>query len=247
MSPEHERAAQALRKASSILAITGAGISAESDIPTFRGEGGFWRSYDPEQLATWRAFKQDPATVWKWYDHRRRLIAGAQPNAAHKALAALEKAGKRVFIITQNVDDLHEGAGSQSVTHIHGLIWQVTCLKEKTTWEDRAVPLATIPLFCPSCGSLVRPNVVWFDEELPEDVCARIDAYFKVEKPEVALVIGTHATFDYIRDYAIRAKRMGALLVEVNPEHTVLTPLVDVAVHEPAGDVLARFVEPAGV
>lgn len=242
MSADLERAAQALHMANNILAITGAGISAESGIPTFRGGGGFWRLHDPEKLATRRAFDRDPTTVWQWYDYRRQLIARAQPNRAHRALAAMEKLGKRVLIITQNVDDLHERAGSRRVAHIHGSIWHVTCAKEGATHELREVPLAQLPPRCSRCGSLLRPNVVWFDEELPEDVCAEIEGYFRSEKPEVALVIGTRATFDYIRDYALRAKALGATLIEINPEHTFLTPFANLAIHEQAGSALGRFV-----
>ena len=240
MLSDKDRAAEALRKARSILAITGAGISAESGIPTFRGEGGLWQSYNPEQLATWPAFENDPKKVWQWYDGRRIRIANAQPNRAHHALARMEAEGKRVVIVTQNVDDLHERAGSGQVIHLHGSIWQATCLAEQITYELRETPLAEIPPRCP-CGGRLRPNVVFFDEEVPAHVVAAIETYFARQKPDVALVIGTRATFDYVLGYALRAKKRGALLVEINPETTPLTPFADLAIHEKAGEVLGRL------
>lgn len=237
MCSDIQHVADVLRSSTEILVITGAGISAESGIPTFRGEGGYWRSHDAAKLATLQAFEGDPKTVWEWYDYRRGLIAGARPNAAHLILAALEKQGKRVFIITQNVDDLHERAGSLEVAHIHGSIWEVMCLAERRVYEDRHVPLAQIPPRCP-CGGLLRPNVVWFDEELPADVVATIEAYYSQRRPNVLLVIGTQGTFDYIRCYVQRAKDLGALVVEINPTATAITQLADHVLHQTATEGL---------
>jgi NAD-dependent deacetylase len=218
--------ADVLRSANEVLVISGAGISAESGIPTFRGPAGYWRHFDPVKLATHKSFTEDPKTVWEWYNYRRVLIASSEPNSAHVALATLEKLGKRVVIITQNVDDLHERAGSTEVIHIHGSIWHVTCLAQGTTYENREVPLSEIPPKC-ECGSLLRPAVVWFDEELPADALASIDRYFQQSTPDVVLVIGTEATFDYIRGFVEQAKGSGAFVVEVNPTPTVITPVAD--------------------
>jgi NAD-dependent deacetylase len=240
MCSDIKRVAEALRSSTDILAVTGAGISAESGIPTFRGEGGYWRSYDAAKLATLRAFQEDPKTVWQWYDYRRRMIAEARPNAAHLILAAIERHGKRVFIITQNVDDLHERAGSREVIHIHGSIWEVTCLAERRVYEHRQAPLAQIPPLC-HCGGLLRPNVVWFDEELPAGALATIEAYYSRRKPEVLLVIGTEGTFDYIRHFVRQAKDLGALVVEINPAVTAITPLADYALHWPASEALSML------
>jgi len=234
------RVAAALRNAKKILVLTGAGVSAESNIPTFRGEGGWWRSQNPQELATVTAFNRDPHFVWEWYDYRRGLVAAASPNAAHRALAGFENAEREVFIITQNVDDLHEKAGSRHVVHIHGSIWTVICLKDGTSHEDRRVPLPELPPRC-SCGGILRPGVVWFDEDLPRAACAEIESYFLRTRIDVALVIGTEATFDYIRDWALRAKDSGALLVEINPTETAMTAHADVRLRGKAGELLAAI------
>jgi NAD-dependent deacetylase len=236
------RVADALGKAKTILVLTGAGISAESNIPTFRGEGGWWRSHNPQELATFKAFRENPHLVWEWYDYRRGLIAAASPNAAHRALASLENNDREVFIITQNVDDLHEKGGSHHVVHIHGSIWTVICLKDGKAYEDRRVPLPDLPPKC-ACGGLLRPGVVWFDEELPSAACEEIENYLRHTKIDVVLVIGTEVTFDYIQDWALRAKRSGALLVEINPTETRLTPYVDVRLEGKAGEILQEIVK----
>jgi NAD-dependent deacetylase len=245
MCPDSQHVAEVLRTSTDILVVTGAGISAESGIPTFRGAGGYWGSYDAAKLATLQAFEEDPKTVWEWYDYRRCMIAAARPNAAHLILAALERQGKRVFIITQNVDDLHERAGSLEVAHIHGSIWEVTCLSERRVYEDRHVPLVQIPPRC-HCGGLLRPNVVWFDEELPTDILATIEAYYSKRRPDVLLVIGTEGTFDYIRAYVQRAKDLGALVVEINPTTTAITQLADYVLHEKATKGLSMLAGEAG-
>lgn len=232
-----EKVKSALLSAQRILVVTGAGISAESGIPTFRSKGGWWRSSDPEQLATLAAFRENPGRVWEWYDYRRKLIAEAEPNLAHKTLAAWERHGKRVVIITQNVDDLHERAGSSQIIHIHGSIWHVKCLKDGRVYEDRRVPLPEIPPHC-SGGGLMRPNVVWFDEELPAPECERIETFFKQGKVDLAFIIGTEATFDYVRGYALEGRRDGALLVEINLKPTPLTESVDIHLRGKAGEIL---------
>lgn len=232
--------ARKLRDARNVLVLTGAGVSAESDIPTFRGEGGWWRSLNPAELATFAAFEKDPKLVWEWYDYRRSLIANASPNAAHRILAELEAPAREVFTVTQNVDDLHERAGSHRVVHIHGSIWEVTCLEDGKTYEDRRVPLPDLPPTC-DCGGLLRPGVVWFGEALPPSACALVEDYFHRSWIDVALVIGTEATFSYICDWALRAKRSGALLVEINPSPTVLTQFVDVKLQGKAGQILEEL------
>lgn len=228
---------EAFRHSANILVITGAGISAESGIPTFRDPGGYWRSYDPAKLATWDAFTNDPVTVWEWYDHRRQVIASAAPNAAHRTLASLDKSGKSVFIITQNVDDLHERAGSANVVHIHGSIWEVTCLAERRTYQNRQVPLPEVPPRC-ACGGLLRPNVVWFDEELPAQPLEAISTYFNRHKPDMVLVIGTEGVFDYIGDFVRRATNLGATGLEINPSRTRISGLVDFNIHASATEGL---------
>lgn len=236
-SADLRKVIQRLREAGKVLVLTGAGVSAESNIPTFRGEGGWWRSRNPAELATFAAFEKDPKLVWEWYEYRRGLIANASPNPAHVVLAELEAPDREVFIITQNVDDLHERAGSHRVIHIHGSIWNVICLKDGKSYEDRRVPLPTLPPTC-ACGGILRPGVVWFGESLPPDASAHVDDYLRHTHIDVALVIGTEATFGYIGDWALRANRSEALLVEINPNPTVLSPYADVRLQGKAGEIL---------
>jgi NAD-dependent protein deacetylase/lipoamidase len=238
-TPELRMVIRRLREARSVLVLTGAGVSAESNIPTFRGEGGWWRSLNPAELATFTAFEKDPKLVWEWYEYRRGLIANASPNAAHRALAGLDGPGREVFIVTQNVDDLHERAGSHRVVHIHGSIWRVMCLKDGRAYEDRRVPLPALPPTC-DCGGILRPGVVWFGEALPPTACAQVEDYLGHTRVDVVLIIGTEATFSYIGDWALRAKRAGALLVEINPNRTVLSPYADVRFDGKAGQILEQ-------
>lgn len=240
--PGFDAAVEAVRKAKNILVLTGAGISAESGIPTFRGKDGWWKSRNPQELATMTAFRADPRFVWEWYDYRRGLVANAEPNAAHRALAWMESVGKNVFIITQNVDDLHERGGSRHVVHIHGSIWSMICMKEGKRFEDRRVPLPELPPLC-DCGAIMRPGVVWFDEELPREACAEIGSYFARTAPEVVFVVGTYVTFDYIAAWAVEAKRKGALLIEVNPDETVLSSRADVVLRGKAGEIFRAIQE----
>lgn len=228
-----------LRPGGRVLALTGAGVSAESGIPTFRGKEGWWRQEDPTRLATQAAFDRDPAHVWEWYEYRRGLVAEAEPNDGHRALAAWERSGVEVLVATQNVDDLHERAGSGAVTHIHGSIWRVRCEGCGAQSEDRRHPLPERPPRCEACGGLLRPAVVWFGEMLPDAPIGRIRS-FLAGGVDLALVIGTEASFGYIQGFALEARRGGGLLVEVNPSRTVLSDVVDVRVAEPAS-VLARL------
>ncbi len=230
-----------LARARNVMVITGAGISAESGVPTFRDEKGLWKQFDPTEYATPDAFKRDPAKVWKWYDERRINMARARPSPAHKALAALEKAGRRVFIVTQNVDDLHEQAGSKEVVHIHGLLWRVRCERDGTILENREAPLSENPPFC-MCGEVMRPDIVWFGEELPKQPVARIVHYLLEGGIDLCLIVGTEATFGYIVQWALQARETGAMVVDVNPRDTGLGSLVDVHLRGKAGDILPRLI-----
>ncbi len=231
-----------LGEADRVLALTGAGVSAESGIPTFRGEDGWWRREDPTTLATQAAFDRDPSHVWEWYEYRRGLIADAEPNAGHRALASWEP-DRAVLVATQNVDDLHERAGSRDVTHIHGSIWRVRCQGCGREEEHRAHPLPERPPHCDACGGLLRPAVVWFGEMLPEPPIRQIQAFID-GGVDVALVIGTEAGFGYIQGFARAARQAGALLVEVNPSRTALSGAVDVRLEAPAGEALPALLAP---
>ncbi|HHS97045.1 MAG TPA: NAD-dependent deacylase [Chloroflexi bacterium] len=222
----------------SVVALTGAGVSAESGVPTFRGPEGLWRSFRPSELATPEAFRRDPALVWEWYDWRRQQIAACQPNPAHQVLAEMERAIPDFTLITQNVDGLHQAAGSRKVLELHGNIWRVRCTACGWKGEDRRVPLPEIPPRC-RCGGLLRPDVIWFGEALPSKVLEA--AWTAASRCQVMLVIGTSAVVQPAASLPIVAKRNGAYLIEVNPAETPITPFADEHLRGPAGKVLPRW------
>ncbi len=224
-----------------IRVLTGAGISAESGIPTFRGKDGLWNKYDPMELATPEAFKRDPKLVWEWYDWRRQLIAKAQPNEGHKVLVEMEKNFPDFWLITQNVDGLHQRAGSKKVIELHGNIWKLRCVSCGKEDPDYRAPLPEIPPECESCGGLLRPGVVWFGESLPMDALQR--AYELSEDAEVFIVVGTSAQVYPAAELPFVAKRGGAKLIEVNPEETPVTPHADVSIRESASTGLRKVLE----
>jgi NAD-dependent deacetylase len=234
------RVRERVARARNVMVITGAGVSAESGIPTFRDEKGLWTEFNPLDYATHEAFKRDPAKVWKWYDQRRVNMARAKPNPAHLALAAMARPGRRVFIVTQNVDDLHERAGSEEVVHIHGSLWRIRCERDGTVLENREAPLSENPPTC-MCGEVMRPDIVWFGEELPREPVARIVHYLLEGGIDLCLVVGTEATFGYIVQWALQAREAGAMVVDVNPRDTGLGSAVDVHLQGKAGEVLPRL------
>ncbi len=218
-----------------MAALTGAGISAESGVPTFRSQGGFWERESVEDLATPEGFARDPRRVWAWYDARRRQIATCVPNAGHLALARYESAHPGFSLITQNVDGLHRAAGSGRAVYLHGDLFRVRCTREGTAREDRRVPLPEIPPLC-ECGALLRPDVVWFGEMLPEDAMA--EATRAARQAEVFLAIGTSALVYPAAGLPLLAREEGAYLVEINVEPTSLTPVADEMIMGPAASVL---------
>ena len=222
-----------------VLVITGAGVSAESGIPTFRGAGGFYRERRAEDLASMPGFQRDPQLVWEWYDYRRQLISKAEPNAAHRAIAEWQ-AEREVVLVTQNVDDLHERAGSRDAVHVHGSIWRVKCFGGCGVREDRRVPMPELPPHCERCNTLLRPDVVWFGELLPEAELARVDHALR-DPFDLVFVVGTEAVFGYIQHWPLLAKQRGALLVEVNPGRTLLSDYADHRLTGAAGDLLPQL------
>jgi NAD-dependent deacetylase len=239
MNDQTEIARQWLAAAHSVAVLTGAGISAESGLPTFRGPGGLWRNHRPEQLATPQAFARDPQMVWEWYDWRRSVHAGAAPNAGHRALGALERAKSEFLLITQNVDSLHERAGSRHIVHLHGSLWRVRCLECGREEANEQVPLNPLPPRC-SCGGMQRPAVVWFGESLPErELNAALAAARHVE---VFLVVGTSSLVYPAAALPRVALEAGARIIEVNPEATELTPRAHASLRGPAGELLPRIV-----
>jgi NAD-dependent deacetylase len=224
-----------LADATSVAVLTGAGISAESGVPTFRGPGGLWREYRPEDLATPEAFARDPKLVWEWYDWRRGIVAKAVPNAAHKALVQLEIRKRGFTLITQNVDGLHDLAGSGKMLKLHGDIWRMRCTKCGADFPNRRVPLPKIPPHC-ACGGMARPGVVWFGEPLPEGMMK--EAEHAVASAQVFLVIGTSAVVYPAAGLIPYAKQSGARVVEINTEPTPATTIVDCALQGPASEIL---------
>ncbi|MEO8661798.1 MAG: NAD-dependent deacylase [Bryobacteraceae bacterium] len=225
-----------MQQAQSVVALTGAGISAESGIPTFRGPGGLWRDFKPEQLATPEAFSADPELVWEWYEWRRCLIAAAQPNAGHLALAAFERRAPDFVLVTQNVDGLHDRAGSERVVKLHGDIWIDRCVEcdgEETVRFDNARVVSSH--LC-GCGGLLRPGVVWFGEALPLD--AWHSAEQAVRRAEVVLVVGTSSVVYPAAGLVPLAKSAGAKVIEVNPEETAFSGEIDCCLRGKAGEIL---------
>lgn len=226
--------------------LTGAGVSAESGVPTFRGEGGLWRSYRAEDLAAPAAFLRDPELVWEWYDWRRGLIGKCQPNAAHRTLAEMEAylsaagRGSSFVLVTQNIDGLHPLAGSQRVIELHGNIWRMRCTRNcQAPWEDRTVPLPEIPPRCTECGALARPDVVWFGESLPAG--ALDQAFAAAQICMVMLVVGTSAVVQPAASLPIMALQRGAYVVEINPQPTPLSSIAHEVIRQPAARALPEW------
>lgn len=220
-----------------LLVLTGAGISAESGVPTFRGSGGLWKNFRAEDLATPEAFERDPALVWEWYGWRREVLGGLSPNPAHFALADMERRGRGFTLVTQNVDGLHALAGSVNILELHGNIWRTRCPGCGVVALERELDLSSLP-YC-GCGALLRPDIVWFGEALPEDILR--GALMALDSADVMLVVGTSAVVEPAASMALRARASGAYVIEVNPEETPLTGAVDLSIRGMAGELLSRL------
>lgn len=219
-----------------IVALTGAGISAESGIPTFRGSGGLWEGYPVEKVATVDGFERDPELVWRFYNERRMNIVKAESNEAHKILAKMENLYD-LWVITQNIDGLHTRAGSRNVIELHGNIWKVRCTECGTRYYNYDVPLKEIPPRCEKCGGLLRPDVVWFGEPVYE-----LDrAYEVIERCDVMFVIGTSAQVYPAAYFPRMAWSHGAKIVEINVESTPVSRYADFIIREPATRALERI------
>jgi NAD-dependent deacetylase len=225
-----------LLTAKNICLLTGAGISAESGIPTFRGEEGLWKTYRAEQLATPMAFIQDPQLVWEWYDWRRGIIASKDPNAGHTVLTEWEDLFPDFSLITQNIDGLHQRAGSQNVIELHGNIWKHRCVEENTITENHDVPLGKIPPHCEKCGALMRPHVVWFGESLDGSILHK--SFQLSSSCDVMFSIGTSAVVQPAASLPLSAKEAGAKVIEINPDPTPLTNTVDFSIRAKSGEFL---------
>lgn len=231
--------ARRLRDRPRITVMTGAGVSAASGIPTFRGPGGLWRDFRPEQLATADAFARDPRLVWEWYAWRRELVARARPNRAHEVLAEWSDRFERFALVTQNVDGLHERAGTRNVVRYHGSLWELRCWEECAAsperWPDETVPFAELPPRCPHCGGIARPGVIWFGEAIPQAALRTAD---EAASCDLFLAVGTSAVVYPAAALAAEAASRGAFTVEINPEATPATAAVDLAIPGPAEQVL---------
>jgi NAD-dependent deacetylase len=235
--------ASAIARARSVTVLTGAGVSAESGVPTFRdAQTGLWAQFDPQKLATPDAFRCNPKLVWDWYAWRRKLVAKADPNAGHRALAVLEGRVSDFVLITQNVDGLHRRAGSRNVVELHGNIGRVKCSRENTIVEHWTEVGDEVPR-CAGCGALLRPDVVWFEETLPPDALqAAEDA---ARRCQILLVVGTSAEVYPAAALPYYAKSAGATIVEINPNPTPLSDVADYVLRAPAGAVLPALVAAA--
>jgi NAD-dependent deacetylase len=235
---------EVLQQADSITCLTGAGISVESGIPTFRGPGGLWRNFSPEKLATPEAFADDPRLVWEWYDWRRGLIKKAEPNPGHQALAelerrqALKKEAASFTLITQNVDGLHDRAGSRNTVKLHGDIWRTGCTGCGRVESNERVPLEPLPPRCP-CGAVLRPAVVWFGEPLPPAEWSR--ALEASARATILLVVGTSAAVYPAAGLTQVARGAGAKIAVVNPEPTPLDHIADWVLRGQSGELLPRL------
>jgi NAD-dependent deacetylase len=231
-----EIARERIAAARSLTVLTGAGISADSGVPTFRGTDGLWRNYRAEDLATPEAFERDPRLVWEWYNWRREVLATKKPNEAHLALAELEqRLTDKMWLITQNVDGLHRQAGSHRLSEIHGNIWLVRCTGCGTVTENRQVPIPILPT-CQDCNALLRPHIVWFGESLdPTDLRLCNDA---LGSCDLFLVIGTSGVVYPAAGFATIAKDAGATVVEINLAETPQSSLVDLSLRGRARDLV---------
>jgi NAD-dependent deacetylase len=229
--------ARKIKEAKKIVFVTGAGISQESGIPTFRGKDGYWRKYDPIQLATIDAFYENPKLVWEWYEERRKNILGAQPNKGHIAISELAKY-KDVIVLTQNIDGLHQRAGSKKVFELHGSIIRIKC----TVCDfkgDIITNFDSLPPKC-RCGNMLRPDVVWFGEPLPSSIWN--EAIMHAQSCDVMVIAGTSLVVSPANTLPLYARQNGAVLIEVNPEKTVMSSEMDLSIQDTSASILPHLV-----
>lgn len=230
-----------IERSQAAVVLTGAGISAESGVPTFRGAEGLWGKFKPEELATMEAFMANPKIVWEWYNWRRELLSNVEPNAGHTALCRLESYFEQFTLVTQNVDGLHQKAGSSQVLELHGNIARNKCA-ECNRQLDSGITIDPDNLTpCPNCGGKIRPDIVWFGEMLPEDT---IDtAFTRTRQADIFFCIGTSALVHPAATLPVAAKASGATLVEINPEPTPISEIADICLHDKAGLVLSQLLD----
>ena len=231
----------ALRKARQVVALTGAGISAESGVPTFRdAQTGLWAKYDPQELATPQAFRRNPKLVWDWYAWRRELVAVAEPNPGHFALAKIERLVPQFTLITQNVDSLHQKAGNIAVIELHGNISRIKCYEEDKIVDHWQEPDGDGLPRCPRCGGMLRPDVVWFGEMLP--AAALQQAINASRSADFFLTIGTSGIVQPAASLPFEAIENGAIAVEINPSETSLSAWMHHELRGPSGVILPALI-----
>ena len=233
-----EEISENLKNSKKIVFVTGAGISQESGIPTFRGKDGHWKKHDPMKLATIDAFYDDPHLVWEWYEDRRQNIRAAKPNLGHKAIAELEEFYK-VIVLTQNIDGLHQRAGSSRVLELHGSIIRVKCTV--CDFQDNITNnFEDLPPKC-NCGNILRPDVVWFGESLPQDVWT--NAMQEASMCDIMIIAGTSLVVSPANTLPAFAKQNNAVLIEINPEETVMSDEMDISIRSTSSDTLPKLIE----
>jgi NAD-dependent deacetylase len=228
-----------LSESKRLVFFTGAGISAESGIPTFRGKDGIWNKLKPEELANFNAFLRNPQMVWEWYNHRKKIIHDSKPNSGHLAIAEFEKYFDDVTVVTQNIDNLHRRAGSTKIYELHGNIERNYCIKCHTFYNEELDFSEGVPK-C-KCGGLIRPDVVWFGEFLPADQLEESEK--AAIRSDIFFVVGTSAVVYPAAGLVYTAKRSGSFIVEVNIEETEVTSIADVSFFGEAGKVLPAVLE----
>lgn len=234
-----ENAVRILKNAKKLFVLTGAGISAESGIPTFRGKDGLWKNYSATELATPEAFDRNPELVWEWYMWRQNIISKAEPNHGHYALVELENLFDEFLLLTQNVDSLHQRAGSKSVLELHGNIFRTRCLKCQKIDKIENARIKKLP-YC-NCGGLLRPDVVWFGEPIPQGAWQASMEFLR--NADVAMICGTSGVVWPAAAIPEIAENYGIKTIEVNLESTPITPIVDVSILGPAGRILPDIVK----
>ena len=228
--------AQKLKDSRKIVFVTGAGISQESGIPTFRGKDGYWRKYDPMKLASIDAFYDDPKLVWEWYEDRRKNILDVKPNEGHFAISQMEEF-KDVVILTQNIDGLHQRSGSTNVLELHGSIIRIKCTVCDFI-DNITENFESLPPKC-KCGSMLRPDVVWFGEPLPQNIWQ--SAIKEASVCDVMVIVGTSLVVSPANTLHVYAKQNGAILIEVNPEKTVMSNDMDLSIQATSAEVLPKI------
>ena len=238
MNSQISKLVEAAQKARNVAVITGAGMSRESGIPTFRGPDGLWKNFRPEELATPEAFQKDPALVWEWYEWRRQIVLKAEPHEGHRVIAAMEKFFPEFLLITQNVDGLHPRAGNRKLIEIHGSINRARCTKCATRFELGSRVLSELPLRC-DCGALARPDVVWFGESYDSNLLSATLDF--LGSADLVWVVGSSGMVSVPVYLAAQARENGALLVDLNPEEAEFSRYCDIKIRGTAGQVLSEF------